>query len=67
MLKPFRKTHALNYSIIQVLYTLQFLRFGILFPLVPLFAEQIGGGHDGLRRRDGDSLPMEMSGGSAKT
>jgi MFS family permease len=34
----------LNYSIIQALYTLQFLRFGILFPLVPLFAEQIGAG-----------------------
>jgi MFS family permease len=33
-----------NYFIIQIIYALQFLRFGIVFPLVPLIAERLGAG-----------------------
>jgi len=31
-----------NYSIIQIISAVQFLRFGIVFPLVPLIAERLG-------------------------
>jgi MFS family permease len=31
-----------NYSIIQIISAVQFLRFGIVFPLVPLIAERFG-------------------------
>ena len=31
-----------NYSIIQIINALQFLRYGIVFPLVPLIAERLG-------------------------
>ena len=34
----------MNYSIIQIIYALQFLRYGIVFPLVPLIAERLGAG-----------------------
>ena len=34
----------MNYTIIQIIYAVQFLRFGIVFPLVPLIAERLGAG-----------------------
>jgi MFS family permease len=34
----------MNYSIIQILYALEFLRYGIVFPMVPLYAERLGAG-----------------------
>ena len=32
----------MNYPIIQIINAVQFLRFGIVFPLVPLIAERLG-------------------------